>query len=90
MRARELYDEMTEAGLLDKMAMVFGQMGDNSASRSHAIYSGLTLAEYLRDEKKQDVLLFVDNIYRYVQAYSEISAMMNRMPIENGYRQPSR
>ena len=82
---RELYDEMTEAGLLDKMAMVFGQMGDNSASRSHAIYSGLTLAEYLRDEKKQDVLLFVDNIYRYVQAYSEISAMMNRMPIENGY-----
>lgn len=82
---RELYDEMEEAGLLDKMAMVFGQMGENSACRSHAIYSGLTLAEYLRDEKKQDVLLFVDNIYRYVQASSEISAMMNRMPIENGY-----
>ena len=82
---KELYDEMKESGLLDKIAMVFGQMGDNSASRSHAIYSGLTLAEYLRDEKKQDVLLFVDNIYRYVQAYSEISAMMNRMPIENGY-----
>ena len=71
---RELIDEMTEAGLLDKMSMVFGQMGENSASRSHAIYSGLTLAEYLRDEKQQDVLLFVDNIYRYVQAYSEISA----------------
>ncbi|MCC8059880.1 MAG: F0F1 ATP synthase subunit beta [Clostridiales bacterium] len=82
---RELYDEMTEAGLLDKMSMVFGQMGENSASRSHAIYSGLTLAEYLRDEKHQDVLLFVDNIYRFVQASSEISAMMNRMPIENGY-----
>ena len=47
--------------------------------------SGLTIAESFRDEKKQDVLLFVDNIYRYVQAYSEISAMMNRMPIENGY-----
>lgn len=65
--------------------MVFGQMGENSASRSHAIYGGLTLAEYLRDEKHQDVLLFIDNIYRAVQAYSEISAMENRMPIENGY-----
>ena len=58
---------------------------ENSASRSHAIYGGLTLAEYLRDEKNQDVLLFIDNIYRAVQAYSEISAMENRMPIENGY-----
>ncbi|MFR5600867.1 MAG: hypothetical protein ACLTKI_00220 [Lachnospiraceae bacterium] len=82
---KELYDEMTESGLMDKIAMVFGQMGENSASRSHAIYGGLTLAEYLRDEKKQDVLLFIDNIYRAVQAYSEISAMENRMPIENGY-----
>ena len=82
---RELYDEMGESGLLDKIAMVFGQMGENSASRSHAIYGGLTLAEYLRDEKNQDVLLFIDNIYRAVQAYSEISAMENRMPIENGY-----
>lgn len=82
---RELYDEMQEAGLLQNIAMVFGQMGENSASRSHAIYSGLTLAEYLRDEKHQDVLLFIDNIYRAVQAYSEISAMANRMPIENGY-----
>ena len=82
---RELYDEMEESGLLDKIAMVFGQMGEKSASRSHAIYGGLTLAEYLRDEKNQDVLLFIDNIYRAVQAYSEISAMENRMPIENGY-----
>ena len=82
---RELYDEMEESGLLDRIAMVFGQMGENSASRSHAIYGGLTLAEYLRDEKNQDVLLFIDNIYRAVQAYSEISAMENRMPIENGY-----
>lgn len=82
---RELYDEMEESGLLDKIAMVLGQMGENSASRSHAIYGGLTLAEYLRDEKNQDVLLFIDNIYRAVQAYSEISAMENRMPIENGY-----
>ena len=82
---RELYDEMEESGLLDKIAMVFGQMGENSASRAHASYGGLTLAEYLRDEKNQDVLLFIDNIYRAVQAYSEISAMENRMPIENGY-----
>lgn len=82
---KELYDEMRESGLLENIAMVFGQMGENSASRSHAIYSGLTLAEYLRDEKHQDVLLFIDNIYRAVQAYSEISAMANRMPIENGY-----
>ena len=77
---RELYDEMEESGLLDKIAMVFGQMGENSASRSHAIYGGLTLAEYLRDEKNQDVLLFIDNIYRAVQAYSEISAMENGYP----------
>lgn len=82
---KELYDEMTEAGLLDKMAVVFGQMGENSAARSKAIFSGLTLAEYLRDEKHQDVLLFIDNIYRYVQAMSEINAEMSRIPIENGY-----
>lgn len=82
---RELYDEMLEADLLDKMAIVFGQMGENSTSRSKAVFSGLTLAEYLRDEKQQDVLLFIDNIYRYVQAVSEISAEMKHMPIENGY-----
>ncbi len=82
---RELYDEMKEAGLLDKMTVVFGQMGDNSAARSRAVFSGLTAAEYLRDEKGQDVLLFVDNIYRYVQAMSEINAELSRVPIENGY-----
>lgn len=82
---KELYDEMKEGDLLDKMAMVFGQMGENSAARNKAIYSGLTLAEYLRDEKNQDVLLFIDNIYRYVQSASEINAELNRMPIENGY-----
>lgn len=82
---RELYDEMKEAGLLDKMTVVFGQMGENSAARSHAVFSGLTAAEYLRDEKGQDVLLFVDNIYRYVQAMSEINAELSRVPIENGY-----
>ena len=82
---KELYDEMQEANLLDKMSIVFGQMGENSVARNKAAFSGLTLAEYLRDEKHQDVLLFVDNIYRYVQATSEIYSELNRMPIENGY-----
>ena len=82
---KELYDEMKEADLLDKMSVVFGQMGENSAARSKAVFSGLTLAEYLRDEKGQDVLLFIDNIYRYVQAMSEINSELSRVPIENGY-----
>ena len=82
---KELYDEMKEDDLLDKMSMVFGQMGENPCSRSKAIYSGLTLAEYLRDQKNQDVLLFIDNIYRFVQAKSEISTELKRIPIENGY-----
>lgn len=82
---QELYDEMKKVNLLDKMSIVFGQMGENSMARSKAVYSGLTLAEYLRDEKKQDVLLFIDNIYRYVQATSEISTELKRMPVENGY-----
>ena len=82
---KELYDEMLEAGLLDKIGIVFGQMGENSSARSKAIFSGLTAAEYLRDERGQDVLLFVDNIYRYVQAISEINAELSRVPIENGY-----
>ena len=82
---RELYDEMLSGNLLDKMAMVFGQMSENSMNRSRAIFSGLTLAEYLRDEKKQDVLLFIDNIYRFVQATAELSAEMEQIPIENGY-----
>ena len=82
---RELYDEMKESNLLDKIAMAFGQMGDNSMSRSRAVYTGLTMAEYLRDEKQQDVLLFIDNIYRYIQASSEISSEMGHLPIDNGY-----
>lgn len=82
---KELYDEMEKDNLLDKMSMVFGQMGENPCSRSKAVYSGLTLAEYLRDEKKQDVLIFIDNIYRFVQAKSEIATELKRIPIENGY-----
>lgn len=82
---RDLYDEMNEADLFDKISMAFGQMGDNAMSRSRSIYAGLTLAEYLRDEKSQDVLLFIDNIYRMVQANAEISTELARMPIDNGY-----
>ena len=82
---KELYDEMIESNLMDKIGVVFGQMGDNATSRSKAVFSGLTMAEYLRDEKNQDVLLFIDNIYRYVQAQSEISAELGKYPIENGY-----
>ncbi len=82
---KELYDEMIEADLLEKMSMVFGQMGENSVARSKTVYSGLTLAEYLRDEKQQDVLLFIDNIYRFIQANSEISTELKHMPVENGY-----
>ena len=82
---KELYDEMLEAGLLAKMSIAFGQMSENPMSRSRVVYSGLTLAEYLRDEKKQDVLLFIDNMYRLIQANSEIDAELGQMPIDNGY-----
>lgn len=82
---KELYNEMKSSNLLDKISIVFGQMGDNPVSRSKAVYSGLTLAEYLRDNKQQDVLLFIDNIYRFVQAKSEISTELKRIPVENGY-----
>ena len=82
---KELYDDMVQDDLLDKMSIVFGQMGESPASRSKAIYSGLTLTEYLRDVKGQDVLLFVDNMFRFVQAKSEISTELKRIPIENGY-----
>lgn len=82
---QELYSEMKESNLLDKMSMVYGQMGDNPVSRSKAVYSGLTIAEYLRDEKKQDVLLFIDNIYRFIQAKAEIATELKQILIGNGY-----
>ena len=82
---KELIDDMKSSNLLDKTSLIFGQMGDNPISRSKTIYSGLTLAEYLRDEKKQDVLLFIDNMYRFVQAKAEISTELKQMPVENGY-----
>jgi F-type H+-transporting ATPase subunit beta len=82
---RELIDDMVESDLLDKLGIVFGQMGENAIARSRAAQSGLTVAEYLRDEKGQDVLLFIDNIYRFLQANSEISAELGNTPIESGY-----
>ena len=82
---KELYEDMKESDLLDKMAIVFGGMGDNPVSRSKCVFSGLTMAEYLRDEKKQDVLLFIDNIYRFVQAKSEIATELKQLLVENGY-----
>lgn len=82
---RELYDEMKSANLLDKMTMVYGQMGDNPVSRSKSVMTGLRMAEYLRDEKKSDVLIFIDNIYRYVQAKAEIATDLKELLIENGY-----
>ena len=82
---KELYEEMKDSNLLANMSMVFGQMGDNPVSRSKSIYAGLTLAEYLRDEKKQDVLIFIDNIYRFIQAKSEIATELKQLLIENGY-----
>ncbi len=82
---QELYSEMKESNLLDKMSMIYGQMGDNPVSRSKAVYTGLTTAEYLRDEKKQDVLLFIDNIYRFIQAKAEIATELKQILIGNGY-----
>ena len=82
---KELYEDMKESNLLDKMSMVFGAMGDNPVSRSKSVYAGLTMAEYLRDEKNQDVLLFIDNSYRFMQAKSEIATELKQLLIENGY-----
>ncbi|MGI6606058.1 MAG: F0F1 ATP synthase subunit beta [Peptococcia bacterium] len=82
---KELYDEMLESNLLDKLSIAFGQMGESPMARSRAVFSGLTLAEYLRDEKQQDVLLFIDNMYRMIQANSEIVAELGHILIDNGY-----
>lgn len=82
---KELYEDMKSSNLLDKMTMVFGQMGDNPVSRSKSVGTGLRMAEYLRDEKGQDVLIFIDNIYRFIQAKAEISTDLKELLIENGY-----
>lgn len=88
-RSREgndLYMEMKESGVLQNTTMVFGQMNETAGTRMRAPLSGLTMAEYFRDVKKRDVLLFIDNIYRFIQAGSEVSALLGRMPSAVGYQ----
>lgn len=88
-RSREgndLYHEMKESGVLAKTALVFGQMNEPPGARFRVAFSGLTMAEYFRDKAKQDVLLFVDNIFRLTQAGSEVSALLGRMPSAVGYQ----
>ncbi len=82
----DLYHEMQEAGVIDRLAMVFGQMNEPPGSRLRVALSGLTMAEYFRDEEGQDVLLFIDNIFRFTQAGSEVSALLGRMPSAVGYQ----
>lgn len=88
-RSREGYEmiqDMTESGVMDKTAMVFGQMNEPPGSRMRAAFTGLAVAEYFRDEMNKDVLLFIDNIYRYIQAGSEVSALLGRLPSAVGYQ----
>jgi len=82
----DLYHEMKDAGVLDKLALVFGQMNEPPGARLRVGLTGLTAAEYFRDEAGQDVLLFVDNIFRFTQAGSEVSALLGRMPSAVGYQ----
>ena len=82
----DLYYEMTDAGVITKTAMVFGQMNEPPGARMRVALSGLTMAEYFRDEMGQDVLLFIDNIFRFTQAGSEVSALLGRMPSAVGYQ----
>ncbi|QEH61277.1 F0F1 ATP synthase subunit beta [Spiroplasma chinense] len=82
----DLYYEMIEAGVIDKTSLVFGQMNEPPGARMRVALTGLTIAEYFRDEKNQDVLLFIDNIFRFTQAGSEVSALLGRMPSAVGYQ----
>ncbi len=82
----DLYHEMKDSGVIDKVAMVFGQMNEPPGARARVALSGLSLAEYFRDEKHQNVLFFVDNIFRFTQAGSEVSALLGRMPSAVGYQ----
>ena len=88
-RSREgndLWNEMKESGVIDKTALVFGQMNESPGVRMRVALSGLTMAEYFRDEEHKDVLLFIDNIFRFVQAGSEVSTLLGRMPSAVGYQ----
>ena len=82
----DLWREMNESGVIEKTALVFGQMNESPGARMRVALTGLTMAEYFRDQQHQDVLLFIDNIFRYVQAGSEVSALMGRMPSAVGYQ----
>jgi F-type H+-transporting ATPase subunit beta len=83
---RDLFDEMTESGVLDKTSLVYGQMNEPPGARQRVALTGLTIAEYFRDQEGQDVLLFIDNIFRFTQAGSEVSALLGRMPSAVGYQ----
>jgi F-type H+-transporting ATPase subunit beta len=82
----DLYHEMTESGVIEKTAMVFGQMNEPPGARMRVGLTGLTMAEHFRDVERQDVLFFIDNIFRFTQAGSEVSAMLGRMPSAVGYQ----
>jgi len=82
----DMYYEMKESGVLDKTVLVYGQMNESPGARMRVALSGLTMAEYYRDIQKQDVLLFIDNIFRFTQAGSEVSALLGRMPSAVGYQ----
>lgn len=82
----DMYHEMKDSGVLDKTVLVYGQMNESPGARMRVALSGLTMAEYFRDEQGQDVLLFIDNIFRFTQAGSEVSALLGRMPSAVGYQ----
>ena len=82
----DLWNEMKESGVINKTALVYGQMNEPPGARMRVGLTGLTMAEYFRDVKKQDVLLFIDNIFRFIQAGSEVSALLGRMPSAVGYQ----
>ncbi len=82
----DLYHEMIDSGVIDKTALVFGQMNEPPGARARVALSGLTMAEYFRDVQKKDVLLFIDNIFRFTQAGSEVSALLGRIPSAVGYQ----
>ena len=88
-RSREgndLWNEMNESGVIDKTALVFGQMNETPGARLRVPFSALTVAEFFRDERRQDVLLFIDNIFRFIQAGAEVSALLGNMPSAVGYQ----
>ena len=82
----DLWNEMKESGVLDKTSLVYGQMNEPPGARARVALTGLTVAEYFRDEEAADVLMFIDNIFRFTQAGSEVSALLGRIPSAVGYQ----